>query len=59
MAFAFYDLTADIPNGGITHYYSQFVIFFGYTPERSFLYGTPGRAVEIVALIVWLPWRST
>lgn len=51
-AFAFYALTADIPNGGITNFFSQLIVSFGYTPEQSLLYGTPGGAVEIVALIV-------
>jgi len=27
-------------------------VSFGYTPEESLLYGTPGGAVEVVALIV-------
>ncbi|KAI4219465.1 MAG: hypothetical protein L6R36_008307 [Xanthoria steineri] len=51
-AFAFYALTADIPNGGITNFFSQLIVSFGYTPEQSLLYGTPGGAVEIIALIV-------
>ncbi|KAL9106296.1 MAG: hypothetical protein Q9187_008577 [Circinaria calcarea] len=51
-AFAFYALTADIPNGGISNFFSQLIVSFGYTAEESLLYGTPGGAVEIVALIV-------
>ncbi|KAL8998160.1 MAG: hypothetical protein Q9169_002714 [Polycauliona sp. 2 TL-2023] len=51
-AFAFYALAADIPNGGITNFFSQLIVSFGYTPEQSLLYGTPGGAVEVVALIV-------
>ncbi|KAF2197459.1 membrane transporter [Delitschia confertaspora ATCC 74209] len=50
-AFFFYALIADIPNGGITNFFSQLIVGFGYTPEESLLYGTPGGAVEIVALI--------
>lgn len=50
-AFAFYALTADIPNGGITNFFSQLIVSFGYTPEQSLLYGTPGGAVEVVTLI--------
>lgn len=50
-AFFFYALVADIPNGGLTNFFSQLIVSFGYTPEQSLLYGTPGGAVEIVALI--------
>ncbi|KAK0391468.1 hypothetical protein NLU13_0969 [Sarocladium strictum] len=50
-AFVFYALVADIPNGGITNFFSQLIVSFGYTPEESLLYGTPGGAVEIVALL--------
>jgi MFS transporter, ACS family, DAL5 transporter family protein len=28
------------------------IVSFGYTPDQSLLYGTPGGAVEVVALIV-------
>ena len=51
-AFAFYALTADVPNGGISNFFSQLIVSFGYTAEQSLLYGTPGGVVEIVALIV-------
>ena len=51
-AFAFYALAADIPNGGITNFFSQLIVSFGYTPEESLLYGTPGGAVEVVTLII-------
>lgn len=51
-AFAFYALTADIPNGGISNFFSQLIVSFGYTPEESLLYGTPGGAIEVVALIL-------
>ena len=50
-AFAFYACTADIPNGGISNFFSQLIVSFGYTPEQSLLYGTPGGAVEVVALL--------
>jgi MFS family permease len=50
-AFAFYAFTADIPNGGITNFFSQLIVSFGYTPEQSLLYGTPGGAVEVIMLI--------
>ncbi|QGA18042.1 hypothetical protein EYB26_005720 [Talaromyces marneffei] len=50
-AFAFYALVADIPNGGISNFFSQLIEAFGYTAEQSLLYGTPGGAVEVIALI--------
>lgn len=50
-AFTFYALTADIPNGGITNFFSQLIVSFGYTNQQSLLYGTPGGVVEIVTLI--------
>ncbi|KAG7004472.1 protein disulfide-isomerase [Physcia stellaris] len=50
-AFFFYALTANIPNGGISNFFSQLIVSFGYTPEQSLLYGTPGGAVEVVTLI--------
>ena len=50
-AFVFYGLVANIPNGGITNFFSQLIVSFGYTPEESLLYGTPGGAIEIVALL--------
>ena len=51
-AFVFYAATADIPNGGISNFFSQLIVSFGYSPEESLLYGTPGGAVEVVSLIV-------
>lgn len=58
-AFVFYALVADIPNGGLTNFFSQLIVSFGYTAEESLLYGTPGGAVEVVALIFsgWLGAR--
>ena len=50
-AFVFYALVADIPNGGITNFFSQLIVSFGYTPEQSLLYGTPGGVIEVVTLI--------
>ncbi|KAJ5987881.1 MFS allantoate transporter [Penicillium waksmanii] len=51
-AFFFFALIADIPNGGITNFFSQLIVSFGYTPEQSLLYGTPAGAVEVVALLL-------
>jgi MFS transporter, ACS family, allantoate permease len=55
-AFWFYAFVADIPNGGISNFFSQLIVSFGYTPEQSLIYGTPGGAVEVVALLLcgWL-----
>ncbi|MCJ1397863.1 hypothetical protein MMC11_001059 [Xylographa trunciseda] len=50
-AFVFYALVADIPNGGVTNFFSQLIVSFGYTSQQSLLYGAPGGVVEIVTLI--------
>jgi ACS family allantoate permease-like MFS transporter len=50
-AFVFYAFVSDIPNGGISNFFSQLIVSFGYTEEQSLLYGTPGGAVEIIALL--------
>ena len=42
----------DIPNGGITNFFSQLIEGFGYSETESLLYGTPGGAVEVVTLVV-------
>ncbi|GES66199.1 MFS allantoate transporter [Aspergillus terreus] len=51
-AFFFYALIADIPNGGITNFFNQLITSFGYTAEQSLLYGVPGGAVEVIALVL-------
>ncbi|EZG04893.1 hypothetical protein H106_05156 [Trichophyton rubrum CBS 735.88] len=51
-AFVFYAVAADIPNGGISNFFNQLIVGFGYTPEQSLLYGTPAGAVEVVALLL-------
>ncbi|KAM3074430.1 Allantoate permease, variant 2 [Clarireedia jacksonii] len=51
-AFVLYALVADIPNGGLSNFFSQLIVSFGYTRDESLLYGTPGGVVEVVALIV-------
>ncbi|ODM20573.1 hypothetical protein SI65_03626 [Aspergillus cristatus] len=50
-AFFFVALIADIPNGGITNFFNQLITSFGYSEEQSLLYGVPGGAVEVIALI--------
>ncbi|KAI9692761.1 MAG: hypothetical protein M1820_009360 [Bogoriella megaspora] len=54
-AFFFYALISDIPNGGLTNFFSLLIESFGYTAEESLLWGTPGGVVEIVTLCVCLP----
>ncbi|KKY36428.1 putative mfs allantoate [Diaporthe ampelina] len=51
-AFVFYSLVADIPNGGISNFFSQLIVSFGFSNEQSLLLGTPGGAVEVIALVV-------
>ena len=43
--------SADKLPGGISNFFSQLIVGFGYTAEESLLYGTPGGAVEVVFLI--------
>ncbi|KAF2173980.1 hypothetical protein M409DRAFT_62172 [Zasmidium cellare ATCC 36951] len=50
-AFVLYALVVDIPNGGISNFFSQLITSFGYTPNQSLLYGTPGGAVEVITLL--------
>lgn len=50
-AFVFYALVADIPNGGVTNFFSQLIVGFGFTAQESLLYGAPGGAIEIITLI--------
>ena len=52
-AFVFQALVSDIPNGGISNFFSLLVESFGFTAQQSLLYGTPAGAVEVVALIGW------
>ncbi|KAJ5896760.1 transporter [Penicillium subrubescens] len=51
-AFFFYALIADIPNGGITNFFSQLITSFGFTKEESLILGVPGGAVEVIALVL-------
>ncbi|OAA55794.1 major facilitator superfamily transporter allantoate [Niveomyces insectorum RCEF 264] len=51
-ALVFYALVADIPNGGISNFFSQLIVSFGFTNEQSLLLGTPGGAVEVISLVV-------
>lgn len=44
--------TNDINLGGISNFFNQLIVSFGYTNTQSLLLGTPGGAVEVVALVV-------
>ena len=46
-------VAANIPNGGLTNFFSQLVVSFGFTPEQSLLHGTPTGAVGIIVILVW------
>ncbi|OAA60327.1 MFS allantoate transporter [Niveomyces insectorum RCEF 264] len=50
-ALFMYGVLSDIPNGGITNYFSQLIVNFGYTQQQSLLYGIPGGGVVIVACL--------
>ncbi|KAA8652350.1 allantoate permease family MFS transporter [Aspergillus tanneri] len=51
-AFFFFAILSNIPNGGISNFFNQLITSFGYTQNESLLYGTPGGAVEVVALLL-------
>ncbi|KAH0263135.1 putative MFS allantoate transporter, partial [Aureobasidium melanogenum] len=66
-AFFFYALVADIPNGGISNFFSQLITSFGYTAEESplrfgnrLLIATSGLWISILGmlLIVCLPLHN-
>ena len=42
-----------ITNGGLSNFFSQLIVSFGFTPLQSLLYGTPAGAVQVVVLISW------
>ncbi|KAI0456908.1 major facilitator superfamily transporter allantoate [Xylaria acuta] len=50
-AFVLFSLLASIPNGGITNYFSQLIVAFGFTPTQSLLLGVPAGAVQVITLI--------
>ena len=52
-AFVLLAILSDIPNGGLTNFFSQLIEAFGFTAQQSLLYGTPAGAIEVVALILW------
>ena len=52
-AFVFLAIALDITNGGLTNFFSQLIVSFGFTEQQSLLYGTPAGAVEVIALLAW------
>ncbi|KAI1179163.1 major facilitator superfamily transporter allantoate [Nemania sp. FL0916] len=50
--FVLYSFFANIPNGGVTNYFSQLIVAFGFTPNQSLLLGVPGGAVQVISLVV-------
>ena len=52
-AFVFFALVCDIPSGGLTNFFSLLIESFGFTAEKSLLYGTPGGGIEFGSLILW------
>ncbi|KAL7957811.1 MFS allantoate transporter [Trichoderma compactum] len=51
-AFAFYSIASNIPNGGISNFFSKLIVSFGYSPTQSLLLGTPAGAVQVVSLLL-------
>lgn len=51
-ALFMYGVLSDIPNGGLTNFFSQLIVSFGYTSQQSLLYGIPGGAVVIIACLL-------
>ena len=52
-AVAFYAVAANVPNGGLSNFFSQLIVSFGFTPQQSLLYGCPAGAVAIVSILSW------
>ena len=48
-ALFLYGILNDIPNGGLTNFFSVLIVSFGYTNLQALLFGIPGGAVVIIA----------
>lgn len=48
-ALFLYGILNDIPNGGLTNFFSQLIVSFGYNNLQALLFGIPGGAVVIIA----------
>ena len=46
-------IALDIPSGGLTNYFSQLIVSFGFSPEQSLLYGTPSGVVAVASFLLW------
>ncbi|KAJ8127972.1 hypothetical protein O1611_g5664 [Lasiodiplodia mahajangana] len=42
-----------LTRGGITNYFSQLIVSFGFTPTQSLLLGMPAGAVQVIAPLVF------
>ncbi|KAJ5902703.1 Major facilitator superfamily domain general substrate transporter [Penicillium taxi] len=51
-AFFFYAIIADIPNGGISNFFSQLITSFGFSNQKSLILGVPSGAVEVISLLL-------
>lgn len=51
-AFVLYSVISSIPNGGVSNYFSQLIVSFGFSENASLLLGAPGGAVQIITLLI-------
>ncbi|KAI2473272.1 major facilitator superfamily transporter allantoate [Annulohypoxylon bovei var. microspora] len=51
-SFVLYSVISSIPNGGMSNYFSQLIVSFGFSENMSLLLGVPGGAVQIISLLV-------
>ncbi|KAI0144018.1 major facilitator superfamily transporter allantoate [Hypoxylon sp. NC0597] len=51
-AFVLYSVISSIPNGGMSNYFSQLIVSFGFSENQSLLLGAPGGAVQVMSLLV-------
>ncbi|KAI5293377.1 hypothetical protein KEM52_005596 [Ascosphaera acerosa] len=60
--FALVAVIAEIPNGGLTNFFSQLIVGMGFSAEQSLLLGVPAGFVEVVTIVAsaWLGtrWKS-
>ncbi|KAI1140389.1 major facilitator superfamily transporter allantoate [Hypoxylon sp. FL0543] len=43
---------SSIPNGGMSNYFSQLIVSFGFSENQSLLLGVPGGAVQVASLLI-------
>ncbi|KAI1389769.1 MFS general substrate transporter [Hypoxylon trugodes] len=51
-AFTLFSVIVSVPNGGMSNYFSQLIVSFGFTENQSLLLGTPGGAIQVFSLLV-------